>query len=321
MAADPYSILGVARGADEADIKKAYRKLAKELHPDRNKDNPKAAERFSQVTSAYDLLMDKDKRARFDRGEIDGEGNPTAPFGYGGGHPGAGAGGFSGGYSSEGMDFGEIFEGIFGGGRRAGGAAGAGAGAGGFSGGFGGFGRGRGGPPPKGENVPYRLAVDFVDAATLAPQRITLRDGKTIDLKLPQGVETGTQMRLAGKGDPGPGGAGDALITIEIKPHPFFVREEMNVRLDLPVTLDEAVQGGKVKVPTVDGPVMLGIPAGSSSGKTLRLKGKGFTGKAGVRGDQLVTLVVDLPADDAGLKDFIAGGWRDGRNPRATMGV
>jgi len=316
MAADPYTTLGVPRGADEAVIKKAYRTLAKELHPDRNKDNPKATERFSDVTAAYDLLTDKDKRARFDRGEIDADGNPTAPFGYGGGRPGAHPGGGfqGGGFSAEGADFGDIFEGIFGGGRRAG--------AGTAGGGFGGFGRGaRSAPPPRGDNVAYRLAVQFVEAATLAPQRITLQDGKTIDLKLPQGVESGTQMKLAGKGQDGPGGAGDAIITIDIKPHPFFVRDGLNVRLDLPVTLDEAVLGGKIKVPTVDGPVMLGIPPGSSSGKTLRLKGKGFTGKAGVRGDQLVTLMIDLPADDAALRAFVEGGWRDGRGPRAPMGV
>ncbi len=310
MAADPYSTLGVARGADEAEIKKAYRKLAKELHPDRNQDNPKAAERFSLVTNAYDLLTDKDKRARFDRGEIDADGNPTAPFGFGGGgggfRPGQGGGGFqSGGFDAEGVDFGDIFEGIFGGGR----------------GRQSGFGRGRSAPPPpRGETVQYRLAVNFTDAATLSPQRITLGDGKTIDLKLPAGVDNGTQMRLAGKGQPGPGGAGDAVITIEVKPHAFYSREGDNVRLDLPVTLDEVVKGAKVKVPTVDGPVMLSIPAGSSSGKVMRLKGKGFSRKGGERGDQLVTLMVDLPADNEALNAFVEG-WKDERPVRKDLGV
>jgi len=306
--ADPYSTLGVPRSASEAEIKAAYRKLAKELHPDRNKDNPKAAEKFSAVTNAYDLLSDKDKRARFDRGEIDGDGNPTAPFGFGGG--GAGGGGFrgqpGGGFDAGGADFGDIFEGLFGGaGRRAGGGFG------------GGFGRQA---PQKGANVAYRLAVQFVDAATLAPQRITLQDGKTIDLKLPSGVETGTQMRLTGKGQAGPGGAGDAIVTIEVKPHPFFTRDGDNVLLDLPITLDEAVKGGKVKVPTVDGPVMLGVPAGTSSGKTLRLRGKGFTAKDGSRGDQLVTLQIDVPADDPAIKALVES-WHDSRAVRAHLGV
>jgi len=154
----------------------------------------------------------------------------------------------------------------------------------------------------------------------LAPQRITLQDGKTIDLKLPAGVESGTQMRLSGKGQQGPGGAGDAIVTIEVRPHPFFTRDGDNVRLDLPVTLDEAVKGGKVKVPTVDGPVMLGVPAGTTSGKTLRLRGKGFTGKDGTRGDQLVTLMVDVPADDPAIQALVEK-WQDRRAVRAHLGV
>ncbi|WP_288936440.1 DnaJ C-terminal domain-containing protein [uncultured Sphingomonas sp.] len=314
--ADPYKTLGVARDASEADIKKAYRKLAKELHPDRNKDNPKAAERFSQVTSAYDLLTDKDKRARFDRGEIDGDGNPASPFGYGGARPGGGGTyarpGAGGGFSSAGFEFGgdagdmgDIFEGLFGGGGARGG---------GFASGFGRR------PQPKGANVAYSLRVPFVDAATLSPQRVTLGDGKTIDLKLPAGVEDGTQMRLGGKGEQGPGGAGDAIVTIEIQPHRFFTRDGDDVRLDLPLSLREAVLGGQVRVPTVDKAVMLTVPKGTTSGKTLRLKGKGFHRKDGTRGDQLVTLMIDVPADDVALQQFVEG-WSDGRNPRAAMGV
>ncbi|HWK36991.1 J domain-containing protein [Sphingomonas sp.] len=309
--ADPYATLGVARGASADEIKKAYRKLAKELHPDRNKDNPKASERFSQVTTAYDLLTDKDKRARFDRGEIDGDGNPTMPYGFGGGRPGAGARPGAAGFDAGGDsgDFTDIFEGLFGGGQRGGG----------FTGGFGGFGRR---PAAKGANVPYRLAVTFEDAATLAAQRVTLRDGKTIDLKLPAGVESGTQMRLAGKGDPGAGGNGDAIVTIEVQPHRFFVREGDDVRLDLPVSLAEAVLGAKVRVPTVGGAVMLSVPRGSTSGKVLRLKGQGFHKKGGGRGDQLVTLLVDLPVDDDALIEFVEG-WpgKDRGNPRGWMGV
>jgi len=315
--ADLYSKLGVTKGADEAEIKKAYRKLAKELHPDRNQDNPKAAERFADLTSAYDLLSDRDKRAQYDRGEIDEQGNPRGPFGFGGRggggfRPGGGGGGFE--FSGDGADFGDIFEGIFGRSR--------GAGAGGRRGGFGGFGTQGGGMPVKGADIAYRLAVPFEDAAALKPQRITLSSGKTIDVKLPNGVETGTQMRLAGQGEVGPGGNGDAIITLDIRPHRFFKRDDDDVRLDLPIALDEAVEGGKVKVPTVDGAVMLGIPRGTSSGKTLRLKGKGFHRKDGSRGDQLVTVIIDIPADDAELQAFVASWPGKGlRNPRANLGV
>ena len=309
--ADPYKTLGVARDATEADIKKAYRKLAKELHPDRNKDNPKASERFSQVTNAYDLLNDKDKRARFDRGEIDGDGNPAAPFGFGGGgggRPQPGGGFRSEGYESGGPDMSDIFEGLFGGAQRGGG--------GGFASGFGRR------PQPKGENVAYRLQVPFVDAATLEPQRVTLSDGKTLDLKLPAGVESGTQMKLSGKGEQGPGGAGDAILTIDVQPHRFFTRDGDDVRIDLPISLAEAVLGGSIKAPTVEKPVMLTIPKGTTSGKTLRLKGKGFHKKTGGRGDQLVTLMIDIPADNKALADFVEG-WAKSNtgNPRGAMGV
>lgn len=311
--ADPYSTLGVARGASDAEIKSAYRKLAKELHPDKNKDNPKASEKFSDVTKAYDLLSDKTKRAQFDRGEIDAEGNPAMPFGFGGGGGGFRGdprgqpqGGFAGFGGGDGADFGDIFEGLFGG--RGGG------------GGPFGFGGGRGAEPPKGANVAYRLSVSFVDAATQAMQRITLADGKTIDLKLPAGVETGTQMRLAGKGQPGPGGNGDGIVTISVGDHPFYERDGDNIRLDLPITLNEAVKGAKIKVPTVDGPVMLMVPAGSTSGKVMRLKGKGFSRKGGGRGDQLVRLMVDLPKEDAGLEKLVEA-WTDGRAVRADLGV
>lgn len=323
--ADLYSKLGVKRGADEAEIKKAYRKLAKELHPDRNQDNPKATERFAEVTSAYDLLSDRDKRAQYDRGEIDEQGNPRGPFGFGG-RPGGGGGGFQpgagpGGASFEfgdAADFGDIFEGIFGRSRGAGAGPGPGAG----RRGFGGFGTQGGSRPARGADISYRLAVPFEDAAALKPQRITLANGKTIDVKLPNGVESGTQMRLAGQGDEGPGGKGDAIITVDVRPHRFFRRDEDDVRLDLPVGIDEAVAGAKVKVPTVDGAVMLAIPKGTSSGKTLRLKGKGFHRKDGSRGDQLVTVMIDIPADDAELDAFVEKWSGKGkRNPRADLGV
>ncbi|HVF83383.1 MAG TPA: J domain-containing protein [Sphingomicrobium sp.] len=316
---DLYARLGVKRGADDAEIKKAYRSLAKQLHPDRNQDNPKAAERFAQVTNAYDLLSDKDKRARYDRGEIDEEGNPKMPFGggfggggsYGGARPGggnSGSGGFEGypgGFSADTPDLSDLFEGLF---TRGGGGRGQSP-----------FGR-RQAPPAKGADVVYRLTVPFIDAATSAPQRVTLADGKTIDLKLPPGVEDGTKIRLAGRGEQGPGGTGDAIITIAIDPHRYFTRDGKDVRLTLPVTLKEAVLGAKIRVPTPDGPVMLTVPKGSSSGKVLRIKGRGFSAKGADRGDQLVTLAVELPSGDAALEAF-ASEWSGGGNPRVGMGV
>ena len=317
---DLYQQLGIKRGASDAEIKKAYRSLAKQLHPDRNKDNPKAAERFAKVTQAYDILADKDRRAKYDRGEIDEEGNPKMPFGAGfggGGGPRPGAGGpnpfdgFPGGAFETGnaADLSDLFEGLFGGasgGSRRGG-------------GFGGFG-GRARAPRKGADAAYRLKVPFVDAATLKPQRVTLAGGGTIDLKLPNGVEDGTRIRLAGKGQPGPGGNGDAIVTIEIAPHPFFTRDGRDIRLTLPVTLKEAVLGAKVKAPTPEGVVMLTVPKGTTSGKVLRLKGRGFADKSGKRGDMLVTLQVDLPAGDPALERF-ASEWSGGGNPRSALGV
>ena len=310
---DLYQRLGIARGASEAEVKKAYRSLAKQLHPDRNQDNPKAAERFNQVTQAYDILSDKDKRPRYDRGEIDEEGNPKfAGFGGGGGGGGGArtgpGGGFEGFDQAATADLSDLFEGLFAGsrgGRRAG------------PGGFGNRGRV---PPQKGADVQYRLKVPFLDAATLKPQRVALAGGKTIDVKLPNGVEEGSKIRLAGQGQTGPGGTGDAIIAIEIAPHPHFSRDGKDIRLSLPISLTEAVLGAKIKAPTPEGPVMLTVPKGASSGKVLRLKGRGFTDKAGKRGDLLVTLAIELPADDEPLQSFVES-WDGGGNPRAGLGV
>jgi DnaJ-class molecular chaperone len=305
---DLYSTLGVARGASEAEIKSAYRKLAKELHPDRNRDNPNAAEKFARVTAAYDLLSDKDKRAQYDRGEIDEQGNPKMPFGFGGG----------GGYTrsrartSEAQDFDfagaadDLLSELFGRGRRGGG----------FD--FGGAATRQ--PPAKGRNVAYKLSVDFEDAAELKPQRVTLQSGKTIDIKLPAGFVDGQQVRLPGQGEPGPGGAGDAMVTLRVAPHRHFRRDGDDIRIDLPVRLDEAVLGAKVRVPTTSGPVMLSIPAGTSSGKVFRLKGRGFHKTGGGRGDLYVTVAIVIPEDDAALKAFVDG-WTGGKtaDPRAGM--
>jgi len=300
--ADLYATLGVPKSADAAAIKRAYRKLAKELHPDRNKDNPRAAERFKAVSAAYDILSDEKKRAAYDRGEIDSEGNPRGPRfdprGWGGARrPGGGAragtGGADGWATGEGFSFrgdpSDLFAELFGEELRR--AAGAGA--------------GRAGGLRRGADVSYRLEVPFRDAAVGAPQRVTLAGGKTIDLRIPPGVVDGQQLRLAGQGEPGPGGPGDALVTISIGPDPRFTRDGDDIRMDLPVPLEVAVLGGKVRVPTVDGDVMLAVQPGTSSGRLMRLKGKGFTRRSGGRGDQLARVLVEVPADDPALAAFL----------------
>jgi len=293
--ADPYSTLGIKKDADAKAIKNAYRNLAKKLHPDKNKDNPKATDRFSEVTQAYDLLSDKEKRGQYDRGEIDADGNPKGPFG--GGFGGFGGGGQQGGFAGQagGVDIGDLFEGIFGGGGQP---------RGGFDGAQpqGSFARGPAAPPPKGANIAYEHLVSFTDAATLTPQRITLQDGKTVEFKMPKGVTSGQQIRIPGKGQPGPGGNGDAMVTLKIGRHPHFVRDHNNIRMELPISLKEAVDGGKVKVPTVEGAVMLTIPPATNAGTTLRITGRGFTAKSGKRGNQLVTVMINLPTDPAELK-------------------
>lgn len=303
--ADPYSILGVSKGADEKAIKSAYRKLAKELHPDKNKDNPKASARFSEVTQAYDLLSDPKKRGQFDRGEIDENGQPRFTGGnpFGGGYSQGGPGGGNFDFGSGGIDLGDIFDGLFGGG---GGRPGAGP-------------RPQQAPPPKGANIAYEHLVSFTDAATLAPQRITLGDGKTVEFKLPAGLVAGQQIRIPGRGQPGPGGNGDAMVTLKLGKHPDLVRDGDHIRIDLPISLKEAVEGGKVKVPTVDGAVMLTVPPRTNSGAVLRIKGRGFTTKSGGRGDQLVTLMIHLPSDPTELAR-LAGVLSD-NNVRENLSV
>ncbi len=312
---DPYQVLGVGRGASDAEIKKAYRKLAKENHPDRNADNAKALERFKEANSAYEMLSDPDKKGRFDRGEIGPDGNPTSPFagGFrgGGGRPGpdpfarTGARGNGGGSDFGGGSADDLFAELFGGRSPFGG------------GGQSGF---RSPPPQKGNDIAYRLTVPFEDAAALKPQRITLKSGKTVDLKLPAGLESGRQVRMAGQGEAGPAGAGDAIVTLEVGRHRFFVRDGDDVRLNLPVTLHEAVLGAKVRMPTVEGAVSLTLPPGTTSGKVFRLKGRGFSRADGSRGDQLVTVLIDVPAEDVSLRGFVEG-WSDPREVRRELGV
>lgn len=287
--ADLYSVLDVPRTADAATIKRAYRKLAKQLHPDQRPDDSKAAERFKQVTAAYDILSDAEKRGQYDRGEIDSDGNPKMPEGFGGfrGGPfGAGARGGQG-FEFEG-DPSDLFSELFGRGRGGGG-------------GFGGFRQ----PPAKGADVSYRLAIPFADAALAKPQRITLQSGRTVDLNIPKGTADGDKLRLAGQGNAGPGGNGDAIVQISIRPDARFTRDGDDVRTDLSVPLATAVLGGKQRLATLEGEVMATVQPETSSGKVLRLRGKGWTRKDGTRGDLLARVLVEVPAGDTALADFL----------------
>jgi DnaJ-class molecular chaperone len=302
---DPYLVLGVPKTATEADIKKAFRRIAKDNHPDRNADNPQALERFKEANSAYELLSDSARRGQYDRGEIGADGQPRNPFAGGGGGGSGYGGGFGGGGFGRGDgDFAagadDLFAELFGG-----------------RGAFGGGGRGFR-TQVRGPDVAYRLTVPFTDAVQLTPQRVTLRSGQTIEIKLPAGLESGKQVRLAGKGESGPGGPGDAIVTIEIAPHRVLVRNGDDVTLTLPIRLDEAVLGAKVRMPTAEGSVSLTIPPGTTSGKMFRLKGRGFRRLDGTRGDQLVTVLIDIPADHAALKAF-AETYIDGRDVRAAI--
>jgi DnaJ-class molecular chaperone len=307
---DPYEVLGVDRKAGAGDIKSAYRKLAKKLHPDANKNDPKAATRFSELNAAHELLGDEDKRKAFDRGEIDAEGKPRFQgFGGGGPRPGSGPGaGFGPDANFENFNFGP--EGFTRTNRR--GRAGGGGGFGGFEDilkeAFGRGGRGGAGAAfePEdfgvGADVHAALTVTLPEAAHGATERLRLPTGKEVDVKIPAGITGGQQIRLKGQGMAGQGGPGDVLITVSIAPHPVFMLEGADVRLDLPVTLYEAALGAKVRVPTLDKPVELTIPPWTNSGRTFRLKGKGFPAKAG-RGDLLATVRIALPdASDAELE-------------------
>jgi DnaJ-class molecular chaperone len=300
VAGDPYKELGVARGASADEIKKAFRKLAKELHPDKNPGDKVSEERFKRITAAFDLLGDAEKRAKFDRGEIDADGREQFR-GFGGGQPGGGGrqGGFGGFGGSGGrggfedIDLEELF-GAFGGGGRA---------KSGFGGGFGG----------KGQDVRATLDISLEDAIAGTTRRIQFSDGRMLDVAIPKGASEGQVIRLKGQGAPGRGGqAGDALIELKITSHPVFKRDGADLTMDLPVSVPDAVLGGKIQVPTPEGAVMMTIPKGSNSGKILRLKARGAYA-AGKRGDLLARLVVTLPeTPDDDLIRF-ATEWRDKR--------
>ncbi len=325
---DPYEVLGVPRGANEAAIKSAFRKLAKKWHPDANKDDPKASARFSELNSAYEILGDEKKRKAFDAGEIDAEGKPRFQ-GFENVHPGA---------MGEDGTF-ETFTWGPQGFQRSGGRGGANfRGGRGFGGGgiedilkdmLGGMGRGRGGAqfeaeeePAAGQDIRASLTVTLADVAQGASKRVRLPTGKEVDLKIPEGITEGQQIRLKGQGLTGPGGGtGDALITINIAKHPLFERDGNNLRLELPITLYEAVLGGKVRVPTLDGAVELAIPPGTSSGRTFRLKGKGMPAKTAA-GDLLVTVRISLPESSDGELDELMRKWRDSKpyDPRKDLG-
>ncbi len=297
MADNPYDVLGVSRRASDDEIRQAYRKLAKEHHPDLNSGNASASERFKKLNAANDILSDPEKRRKFDAGEIDAKGDPRgSPWrNRGNGAPRARPGNNAGSFDDFG--FTDIFSDVFGGRSGAAGPAGM---------------RGARGFAPRGQDLRYTLEVDFVEAVAGAKKRVTLPEGGTLDLAVPEGVIDGQVLRLKGRGGPGPQGseAGDALVEIKIKPHPQFKRQGDDITIELPVTIDEAVLGAKVEVPTVSGRVQLTIPKGTSSGKTFRLKGKGVKGKGGPTGDELVTIRIVMPDTIDDTLSYFFSEWR-----------
>lgn len=283
---DLYQQLGVSRSVGADELKKAYRKLAKKYHPDLNQGDKAIEQKFKAVTAAYDLLSDPNKRALYDRGEIDEQGQDKG-FNFGSGDP---FGGMRGDPRS----------------RRSGAGGG---------GGFGGFddilsqffnqGRGGGGhsqQQPKGGDVIYKITISFAEACLGATKRVTLDSSKTLDVKVPKGTEDGHKLRLRGLGQQGPGGNGDAIVELTVAAHPFFKRDDNNILLDVPISLTEAIMGGSINIPTLDGNVSLKIPKGSSSGKVMRLKGKGVPQQRGTAGDMFIKLQITLPKDSSSLE-------------------
>lgn len=287
MSWDPYAALGVPRASSAEEIRKAYRKLAKELHPDVRPNDKASAERFKRVTAAFNLLTDENLRGRFDRGEIDADGNEQPQF-----QPGGGFGGFAGagaGARARGGGRSDVFEDLFDGLFSRGGGS-------------------RGFGQQRGEDVRYRMDIDFLDAVNGGKRRVTMSDGRTLDLAIPAGLNSGQTLRLKGQGLPGAGGgpAGDALVEVKVSEHPVFRRDGDDIRMDFKITLAEAVEGGRVPVQTPSGPVTMSVPPGSSSGDLLKLRGKGVQTRPNP-GDLLVRLMIVLPRkDDPDLREFIS---------------
>jgi len=307
---DLYSRLQVKKGAPQADIKKAYRTLAKKLHPDTNKDNKKIANRFKEVSAAYSILGDKDKRASYDRGEIDEDGNPKAPNGFGGGgHRGFGRSSQRNSFDMD--DTEDLFKEFFSFSGRRGGAKNT-------NDPYASAGRN------KGLDISYRVIVGFEESITGGERRLKLNDGRSVDIKIPAGIKDGQVIRLAGQGGPGVGSApkGDALVEVQVSEHPYYTRDGDDILLDLPISLDEAVLGGDIQLPTPSGRLTIRIPRNSSTGKRLRLKGKGVQRKDKV-GNMYVTLKVVLPeARDLELEKLIKDwGPRDGNSVRSKAGL
>ncbi|HHY50890.1 MAG TPA: DnaJ domain-containing protein [Alphaproteobacteria bacterium] len=301
---DPYTVLGVPRSASEKDIKSAYRKLAKAHHPDQNKDDPKAQHTFAEISAAYDFLSDKEKRAQYDRGEIDADGNPRfAGFARNGGQARAGAGA---GFSAE--DILKEFMSGFGGAPPRGARTASGTGWDPFMGtaGFAPGGRSAG---LKGEDVNVTAAVSLEDAHRAAVVPLRMPTGKVLNVKLPENVEDGQQIRLKGQGMPSPlgGEPGDAIVTVKFERHRHFRRDGADLRIDVPVTLYEAVLGGKIRVPTLDGSAELNLPPGIDTTKALRLKGKGLHG----RGDLYATVRIVLPKGGDPDLESLMRFWRE----------
>lgn len=299
-----YDVLGVAKTATEAEIKSAYRKLARKYHPDLNKDDKNAADKFKEVSAAYDILGDKEKRQKYDNNEIDADGKPTGfGAGFGGGSGGFEGNPFGGGYrtytSRGGNPFGGAggfdFSSLFGDDIMSQ-----------FTGGNGNRGGYGFGGPQKGQDMAYTMNVSFIDAAQGAEKAVMI-NGKNINVKIPSGTEDGQTLRLKGLGNPSPNGgeAGDVLITIKVEPHPYFKAEGLNILLDLPISIKEAVLGAKITVPTISGKVNVKVPPYSSSGEKLRLKGKGIKSKAG-QGDEIITLKIIAPkTPDTALEEVL----------------